>query len=280
MNTTTNDITTTGNNITTSPATTTPTTGTAGRTPSTQDQARERREQSFHDECPSAGAYIARARRGKPLRPAQHGLVMRWPKFDCMDQLHAEFWEFGTWTTMPGLLLHGESGTGKTTSAYMAIEASLDHWHPMGRGVPAVMAWRAADLGRTISELSRGSGEDLRDLLDRLGRTGLLFIDDLDKARFTPRVESELFDLLECRETDAMPVLVTTNLKGRELEKMFSKHIGPAIVNRLRRMCIPIDFDPVTFNEAAALAAIQTKIREDCATEAEANRAFHMGETE
>ena len=78
--------------------------------------------------------------------------------------------------------------------------------------------------------------------------------------------------------TEGMPVVVTTNLKGRELEKMFSKHIGPAIVNRLRRMCIPIDFDPVDFDDAAALAAIQAQMRDEYAATGEAIRAYHLGE--
>ena len=242
------------------------------------DKARQRLVDSFHEYCPSASAYLTRARWGKPLRPAQHSLVMRWPEFDCIDQLKAEYWEFGAWATTTGLLLHGASGVGKTTSAYLVIERSLDHWQPIGRETPAVIAWRAADLGRTISELSRGGGDELRDMLDDLCQAGLLFIDDLDKARFTPRVESELFDMLEYRETEGMPVVVTTNLKGRELEKMFSKHIGPAIVNRLRRMCIPIDFDPVDFDDAAALAAIQAQMRDEYAATGEAIRAYHLGE--
>ena len=250
----------------------------AGKVQSADKQAHARRVQSFHSECPSASAYLTRAALGGSLRPSQHGLVMRWPKFGCMDELEAENWEFGAWATTTGLLLYGASGTGKTTSAYLAIEASVDHWHPMGRGVPAVMAWRAVELGRTISELSRGNGEELRDFLDGLCRTGLLFIDDLDKARFTPRVESELFDVLECRETDGNPIVITTNLKGRELEKLFSKHVGPAIVNRLRRMCIPIDFDLVNFDEAAALAAIQAQMRAEYAATGAANRAYHLGE--
>jgi DNA replication protein DnaC len=179
-----------------------------------------------------------------------------------MDQLEGEF-EYGAF--LPGLLLHGASATGKTTSAYTAIERTLDLWHPGRQNVPAVIAARATELGRTISELSRGNGEELRDFVNRLRKTKLLFIDDLDEARLTPRVESELFDLLEYRETEDLPVVVTTNVNGRELEKLFSRNIGPAIVNRLRRICIAIDFDQESFDGAAALAVTQFKLREKAA---------------
>ena len=173
---------------------------------------------------------------------------MRWPKFGCIEELEQEHWEFGGPTILPGLLLHGSSGTGKTTTAYLAIRQSLDCWDSFENGVPDVVAWRAVEMGRMISELSRTGGEELQDFLNQIANAGLLFIDDFDKARFTPRVESELFDLLEYRETQSLPVVVTTNIKGRELEKMFSRHIGPAIVNRLRRMCLPIDFDAPGFD--------------------------------
>jgi chromosomal replication initiation ATPase DnaA len=133
-------------------------------------------------------------------------------------------------------------------------------------------------MGRLIGELSRAGGEELQDFLNQTANAGLLFIDDLDKARFTSRVESELFDLLEYRETENMPVVITTNIKGRELEKMFFRNTGPAIVNRLRRMCIPIDFDAPGFDAQAALAAIQEKLRQDYVPVAEARRAFHLGE--
>ena len=238
----------------------------------------QKRELKFYEHCPAAEAYIRKADRGRPPRPAQHSLAMRWPKFDCVDELEKEHWEFGGPAVLPGLLLHGSSGTGKTTSAYLAIHRSLKCWRSFNTKVPDVVGWRAVELGRCISDLSRSGGEEMQDFLTELAQAELLFIDDLDKARFTPRVESELFDLLEFRESADKPVVVTTNLKGRELEKMFSRHIGPAIVNRLRRMCVPIDFDAAKFDEGAALAAIQEKIRRDYVPEAEARRVFYLGQ--
>jgi ATPase family associated with various cellular activities (AAA) len=233
---------------------------------------------SLYKNCPYCDAYLRRAAHATPPRPEQHRLVMKWPLFDCVDQLEDEHWEFGGQVRLPGLLLHGASGTGKTTSAYVAISETLDCWSSRGTPAPDVLAVGAVEMGRQISELSRRGGEELEEYLGRLLCAGLLFIDDLDKARFTPRVESELFDILEYREVEELPVIVTTNLKGRELEKMFSRHIGPAIINRLRRTCIPIDFDEREFEAEAALAAIQAKIRADYVPQAEASRAHHLGE--
>ena len=238
---------------------------------------RDELESRFYKNCPQADPYIRKAERSSTPRPAQHSLVMKWPEFDCVDQLTEEHWEFGGPVVLPGLLLHGASGSGKTTSAYLAIRESFGCWYPADRQMPGVVAVGAVEMGRTISELARSGGDEFQAYLDRLAYCGLLFIDDLDKARFTPRVESELFDLLEFRAVEDRAVVVTTNLKGRELERMFSRHIGPAIVNRLRRICIPIDFDEPEFDAEAALAAVQAKIRADYVPQAEASRAYHLG---
>lgn len=213
-------------------------------------------------ECCSAGCcYIEKSKSKQPPRPAQHQFVMRWPAFGCLDELDRRYCYNAPPLGLPGLLLHGASGTGKTTSAYLAIKASLLRWNT-DLNVPSVFAIGAVELGRRISELSRTGGDEFEEYLNELRYTPLLFIDDIDKARFTPRVESEFFALLEYRDLEDMPIVITTNLTGRQLQGMFSRQIGPAIISRLRRMCIPVDFDELAFDTVAALVAVQAQMRE------------------
>jgi DNA replication protein DnaC len=193
-------------------------------------------------------------------RPAQHRFVMQWPAFGCMDDLERRYCYNAPHLGPFGLLLHGTSGTGKTTSAYMAIRASLLRWSSEFN-VRSVFAIGAVELCRRISDLARYGGEDFENYLWGLQNSPLLFIDDIDKARFTPRVESELFALIEHRDVEQMPVVITTNLTGRELQKMFSPQIGPAIISRLRRMCIPVNFNEPEFDSEAAVATIQAEMR-------------------
>jgi len=90
----------------------------AGKTISQTDREEEIRDRKFHEHCPLADAYLRKAQTGTPVRPEQHRLVMRWPMFDCIEELQAEHWEFGGPTLLPGLLLHGASGTGKTVCSH------------------------------------------------------------------------------------------------------------------------------------------------------------------
>ena len=119
------------------------TTSIAGKTTSQT----EKEISKFHEHCPLADAYLRKAQTGTPVRPEQHRLVMRWPMFDCIEELQAEHWEFGGSTLLPGLLLHGASGTGKTTSAYLAIRESLECWRSFQKGIPDVIAVRAVAPG-------------------------------------------------------------------------------------------------------------------------------------
>jgi hypothetical protein len=96
-----------------------------------------------------------------------------------------------------------------------------------------------------------------------------LFIDDLDKARFSPRVASELFDVIEARELNYLPVVITTNASGKELAAKFEKTIGPAVVNRLARMSITIDFDDRHFDFDEELSTVQVEVMKEAQQQAE-----------
>ena len=217
----------------------------------------------FERVCPDGAAKLNSCRGKTPPRPEQLKLVMQWPYFGLQEEI------FAPDAPLPekycfrpkGLNLFGDSGTGKTVAAWLAIKKSFLEWEAPGN-LPGVFPWRAAELGRAISDASRGGEGDLNALSRRLNGCALLFIDDIDKAKFTPRVESELFDVMEARELKSLPIIVTTNALGVEFVKLFSKNVGRPIANRLIRMCYAIDFDDPSFNFDEELAEIQADIRE------------------
>ena len=55
---------------------------------------------------------------------------------------------------LPGLLLH----------------RSLECWRTFNPKVPEVAGWRAVELGRCISDLSRSGGEEIQDFLNEIAQ--------------------------------------------------------------------------------------------------------------
>jgi len=224
---------------------------------------------SFEETFPPGAAKINVAKLTETPKPDQHRLVMQWPYFGLEEEMmllgfpfkdeHGRYLPENDFRPK-GLLLVGDSGTGKTTSLWILVKQRCDDglfndW--------IVAFWRAVQLGRAITAAAsnRGDEDDLQTPMEalsrKLRRCHLLWIDDLDKARFTPRVQSEIFDVIEARDATLSPNLVTTNCTGKEVAALFTKNLGDPIVNRLARACYCINYNDAGFNYDEQLAAIQ-----------------------
>lgn len=78
---------------------------------------------------------------------------------------------------------------------------------------------------------------ELKTSLKKWRQTPVLFIDDLGKQKFTESAEAELFDLMEERTAYKRPIVFTSNLVGKELEKMISENVAGPLLGRLREFC-------------------------------------------
>lgn len=79
-----------------------------------------------------------------------------------------------------------------------------------------------------------------RDEIKRLSRVPVLIVDDLGKQASSPAVEEAFFDLIEERTSQGLPVLVTANAKGAELERMMSADRGRPLIRRIRDYCTAV----------------------------------------
>lgn len=123
-----------------------------------------------------------------------------------------------------GLILSGSVGVGKTRVAVAAANAMLERRRIRYFSAPLLIA-------------RLGTGDFSNPLrlaaLDALTGNDALVLDDLDKARPTVYAAEALFVAVDQRADGAAPLLVTTNLKLRELAELWPAPFGEAIASRL-----------------------------------------------
>lgn len=145
-------------------------------------------------------------------------------------------WKYGP----KGLILLGETGTGKSRVAWMLLKRIIVEDRPERQ-----FEWfDCISFGHSIAKHYRD--EDAEVWLERIAKTPILFFDDLGKLKLTERAETELFGIVEKRCADQLPIIVTTNDTGDSLAARMTDNRGPAMIRRLREFCEPIQFQAET----------------------------------
>lgn len=132
------------------------------------------------------------------------------------------------WTPQAkGIGLAGESGTGKTRLIFMLL-AKL-HFDQQAK----VMAFTAKRFEGWCHRMF-DKDDDARLKIKAAKHRPVIFIDDLGKEKYTERVESEFYDLIEHRTSHLLPILWTANATGQQLAERMAEDRGVPIVRRLR----------------------------------------------
>lgn len=123
-----------------------------------------------------------------------------------------------------GIGLMGASKTGKTFLVYELLR----RLHEAGKSIcdttGTELAWAIASPDQS----------DRRELIERLVKADIAFIDDLGKEKITNTVEADLYHIVEQRRRNLKPLFVTVNSSGDELAERMSRDCGEAFINRLR----------------------------------------------
>ena len=135
--------------------------------------------------------------------------------------------EIMAWEPNPrGIGLSGESGTGKTRLMFLLLR----RLNSERRRILATSGKRFEFWCHRMFDKE----DDAQKQIDAARGVAILFIDDVGKEKYTERVESEFYDLVEHRIANLMPILWTTNATGEQLERMLGPDRGAPIIRRLR----------------------------------------------
>lgn len=151
-----------------------------------------------------------------------------------------------------GIILSGGVGSGKTTFAAAIANAIIDEYAideeraaQAGRNREAdsdcftpVRFTSVADLfaGIRASYTSNSHTDNARVIVDRLKNTPLLILDDLAAERANEWNNTQLFEIIDHRYNQELPIIITTNALPIELKEKE----GERIFDRLREMCIAV----------------------------------------
>jgi len=134
-----------------------------------------------------------------------------------------------------GLLVHGESGRGKTRAMWLLIRRL--HVED-GRS----LAFRDA-LEFTEEAVAAYRLNNARSWAERMTAAQVLFLDDLGKGRITQRVGEGLFAVVDRRAQRRKPTFITTNFVGETFKLRFEdQETAEPLIRRLKEFFIPVAF--------------------------------------
>lgn len=127
-----------------------------------------------------------------------------------------------------GLLLYGNTGTGKTYAACEIANALID------KGYPVLVT----NFARILNTL-QGTFEK-QEYIDGFNNFQLLVIDDLGIERDTAYAKEQVFNIIDSRYRSGLPMIITTNLtmdKIKNPEDIENRRI----YDRILEKCFPIE---------------------------------------
>lgn len=128
-----------------------------------------------------------------------------------------------------GVLLHGQTGHGKTYLAACVANALID------KGYKAIFT----SLSRMTATME-GKWGGREEYINLLSRVPLVVLDDFGTERDTKYMQEIVYDVINARYTAGLPLIVTTNLTLEQLARPESVN-EQRIYGRLLEMCYPIE---------------------------------------
>lgn len=142
-----------------------------------------------------------------------------------------------------GLLIYGEPGNGKTFVSAAIANKLLDDMVP-------VICISINSLLSRIKETFNSWGKEAEDtIIKSLSNADLLIIDDLGTEQATEWSKTKIYNIIDSRYRNGLPLIISTNVALAELENKYDKRT----YDRLLEMCTPIKNDGLSIRRKKAV---------------------------
>ena len=135
-----------------------------------------------------------------------------------------------------GMMLFGETGTGKTYLAFCIANELINNLTP-------VIAISSIGLLNKIKETYKKFGsEGEYEIIRSLKNASLLILDDLGAESNTEWAKEKLYEIIDSRYRDEKPIIITTNLTQNQLKNKLASDDGVyRTYDRIVEMCTQVE---------------------------------------
>ncbi len=135
-----------------------------------------------------------------------------------------------------GLYVFGPTGAGKTRSVLLRLRSLIEEGS-------TVRYLRSAEFARELIERTKPGGKGkFEGWLDDLRRVEILCLDEVEKLKFSERVEAEFFDLVETRLAARRATIFVSNVRSDAISERMSEPYAAPFLRRVLEFCHPVAF--------------------------------------